>query len=149
MKPLINFSAWRLGVILCLAGWTSVAIAQPPPEFRGIQRLTNGEMLLSLGGATGAYYRIDASMDLPSWDRFVTLFSTVVVRHTDSAAAFLSRRFYKAQHLIGTNHVTGDHLVTTNGDVVFHPLYHASFVMTWNGKTIYNDPDDDPQFASR
>src|SRR5207237_1904748 len=40
----------------------------------------------------------------------------------------------------GSNIFTGDHLVTTNGDVVIHPLVHASFVMSWNGKTVYSDP---------
>jgi L-ascorbate metabolism protein UlaG (beta-lactamase superfamily) len=45
--------------------------------------------------------------------------------------------------------MTGDHLVTTNGEVIIHPLYHASFVMFWNGKVIYNDPDDDGQYSAR
>jgi L-ascorbate metabolism protein UlaG (beta-lactamase superfamily) len=40
----------------------------------------------------------------------------------------------------GTAPITGDHLATTNGDLVIHPINHASFVMRWNGKTIYNDP---------
>jgi L-ascorbate metabolism protein UlaG (beta-lactamase superfamily) len=53
----------------------------------------------------------------------------------------LNRRYYRAQQLSGANIITGDHLVTTNGDVVFHPIFHASFVMTWNGLIIYNDPD--------
>src|SRR5439155_19660163 len=34
----------------------------------------------------------------------------------------------------------GDHLNTTNGDVIIHPINHASFVMSWQGKMIYNDP---------
>ena len=147
MKPPNNFLAWPFGLILCLAGLTGVAMAQP--SFTGIQRLTNQEILLRLGGATGVSYRIEASTNLPEWNGMLTLFSTGVTTYTDSAAPFLSRRFFRAQQLTGTNHVTGDHLVTTNGDVVIHPLYHASFVMTWNGRTIYNDPDDDPQFAAR
>jgi len=115
-------------------------MAQPQPGFTGIQRLTNRETLLRLGGATGVSYRIDAATNLPDWSGLLTLFSTGVNLHTDSATPFLSRRFYRAEQLTGTNHVTGDHLVTTNGDVVFHPVGHASFVMSWNGKTIYNDP---------
>jgi L-ascorbate metabolism protein UlaG (beta-lactamase superfamily) len=43
--------------------------------------------------------------------------------------------------LTGTNIIPGDHLNTTNGDVVIHPRQHASFVMQWNGLMIYNDPD--------
>jgi L-ascorbate metabolism protein UlaG (beta-lactamase superfamily) len=36
--------------------------------------------------------------------------------------------------------LTGDKIATSNGDLTIHPVNHASFVMSWNGKTIYNDP---------
>ena len=36
--------------------------------------------------------------------------------------------------------LTGDHIATSQGDLVTHPVKHASFVMQWNGKTIYVDP---------
>ncbi len=36
--------------------------------------------------------------------------------------------------------VTGDTIRTSRGDLVIHPVNHASFVMTWQGKTIYVDP---------
>jgi len=36
--------------------------------------------------------------------------------------------------------LTGDHVSTSQGDLVVHPVKHASFVMQWNGKTIYVDP---------
>lgn len=36
--------------------------------------------------------------------------------------------------------LTGDHVATSQGDLVTHPVKHASFVMQWNGKTIYVDP---------
>jgi len=36
--------------------------------------------------------------------------------------------------------MTGDHVATSQGDLVTHPVKHASFVMQWNGKTIYVDP---------
>jgi len=34
----------------------------------------------------------------------------------------------------------GDHIITSQGDLVIHPVNHASLVMQWNGKTIYVDP---------
>src|SRR5437762_572715 len=49
-------------------------------------------------------------------------------------------RFYRAVPSADTNVLTGDILVTNGGDVVIHPINHATFVMSWNGKTIYNDP---------
>ena len=36
--------------------------------------------------------------------------------------------------------LSGDHIATEQGDLVIHPVNHASFVMQWNGKTIYVDP---------
>ena len=34
----------------------------------------------------------------------------------------------------------GDRIPTANGDLVIRPIDHATFVMSWNGKTIYVDP---------
>jgi L-ascorbate metabolism protein UlaG (beta-lactamase superfamily) len=70
----------------------------------------------------------------------LTLLSTDSNQHTDSAALYLESRYYRAFQLNGTNIVTGDHLATDDGEITFHPVNHASFVMSWNGKTIYNDP---------
>jgi len=34
----------------------------------------------------------------------------------------------------------GDHVATDTGDLVIHPINHATFAMAWDGKTIYVDP---------
>ncbi|MDB6030607.1 MAG: metal-dependent hydrolase, partial [Verrucomicrobiales bacterium] len=69
----------------------------------------------------------------------VTLAATnSTLQHTDSAAPYLGRRFYRAEQVTNTV-LTGDHFPTTNGEVVVHVLNHASFLMTWQGKTIYSD----------
>ena len=34
----------------------------------------------------------------------------------------------------------GDHIATGAGDLIVHPISHATFVMSWNGQTIYVDP---------
>jgi L-ascorbate metabolism protein UlaG (beta-lactamase superfamily) len=84
---------------------------------------------------------LEVSTNLQSWLSLVTLpTSTGWLQHTDSAAPFLSRRFYRALQLAETNVVTGDHLVTDAGEVIIHPINHATFVMSWNGKAIYVDP---------
>ena len=36
--------------------------------------------------------------------------------------------------------ITGDVVATSRGDLVIHPIDHATFVMGWNGKAIYIDP---------
>ena len=36
--------------------------------------------------------------------------------------------------------LSGDRIATDNGPLVIHPINHATFVMQWNGKTVYVDP---------
>ena len=36
--------------------------------------------------------------------------------------------------------LTGDRVATEQGDLIVHPINHATFVLGWNGKTIYVDP---------
>jgi len=116
------------------------AMGQTPPEFLSIQRLTNREVLLRLSAPTGLKYEVEAATALPIWQPFLTLQSTGINVYADSAAPYLSQRFYRARQVTETDAITGDHLETTAGDIVFHPINHASLVFTWNGKTIYNDP---------
>ncbi len=127
------------GLALYLLAADAGLAAQQAPQFTDL-RLTNREVLLKLSAPTGLNYRIDASTNLPSWNSLLTLQSTGVNQHLDSATPYLPSRFYRAEQLTNSSPLTGDHLVTTNGDVVIHPINHASFVMSWNGKMIYNDP---------
>jgi L-ascorbate metabolism protein UlaG (beta-lactamase superfamily) len=132
-----------VGALVCLplvgllALTTSLHAQQP--SF-GIQMQTNREVLLRLTASNTVNVRIDAATQLPNWNPFLTLQSTGINQHLDTAAPYLNSRFYRAEQLTNANVITGDHLVTTNGDVVIHPMYHATFVMSWNGRTIYNDP---------
>ena len=36
--------------------------------------------------------------------------------------------------------LSGDQIATSSGALVIHPINHATFLMQWNGKTIYVDP---------
>ena len=36
--------------------------------------------------------------------------------------------------------LAGDQVATDSGILVIHPIRHATFVMQWNGKTVYVDP---------
>lgn len=145
-RPL-QFFGW-----LCLfsgwAGWLPWLPAREAPQFTGVGLLTNNEIALTLNAPTGFSYRIDAASAPAGWNGLVTLptNNTTSLQHTDSAAPYLDARFYRATQLTGTNIISGDHLATTNGDVIIHPLYHASLVLSWNGQTIYNDPDDDAAY---
>ncbi len=36
--------------------------------------------------------------------------------------------------------LSGDQVATDKGVLVIHPIHHATFLMQWNGKTVYVDP---------
>jgi L-ascorbate metabolism protein UlaG (beta-lactamase superfamily) len=100
---------------------------------------TNAETFLQLLGITGKSYRIDASTNGSLWQSMVSFGGRPTNSHTDSAAPFLQQRFYRAAE-IATNVLTGDHIVTEDGEIVVRPVNHASFVLGWKDRTIYNDP---------
>jgi len=122
-------------LILCIAAGSSSA---QTITFTN-SRLTNREVLLRFS-STGQV-RVDITTNLAQWHPLLSLTSTGLNQHLDSATPYLSQRFYRAHQLTGTTNIIGDWLVTTNGDVLIRPITHASFLMTWNGLVIYNDPD--------
>jgi len=135
--------------LVVLAGLATPPLCAQTPRF-GIQWLTNREVALSLSVTNGPRHRIAVSSNLVTWNSLVTLPPAASsLTHTDSATPFVAERYYRSEQVSGTNFLLGDHLATTNGDVVIQPLYHASFVMSWNGKIIYSDPDDDGAYESR
>jgi L-ascorbate metabolism protein UlaG (beta-lactamase superfamily) len=113
---------------------------QAAPQFSSIQKMTNAEMQLKLSGQGALRYRVDVSDDALAWRPFVTFGGQSTNEHIDSQAPYLRQRFYRAEELSGTNIFTGDHIATSDGDVIIHPINHATFVMKWKGITIYNDP---------
>jgi hypothetical protein len=60
------------------------ATAQDSLQFTGIERQTNGEVVLKLNGPAGVNYRVDAASDLTGWISLVTLRSA----HRLSGALF-------------------------------------------------------------
>lgn len=130
----------------CLAVWLTVTAAlawDGPPRFDQPTLLTNREVRLRLEAEASTYCRVDVSPDLASWTALATLATGAGnAQLTDSAAPSADARFYRAEQLAGTNILTGDHLVTGEGDLVIHPVYHASLVLSWNGRMIYIDPAD-------
>ena len=123
--------------LLCVCG---DARSQEDLRFSQILRQTNAEIALRFIAPKGTPYRLETSRDLGQWDALLTGLSAGTNQHVDGATPFLQQQFYRAVPVAGTNIITGDHLTTTKGDVVIHPINHASLVMSWNGLMIYNDP---------
>lgn len=119
------------------------AVAQEAPRFTEVLRLTNSELSLKVAVTVGRNFRIEAAAEVNSWQPLVTIKSagTGTNQFTDTAAAYLGARFYRAVELDDAGAVTGDHVMTAEGDVLIRPVTHASFVMRWQDKLIYNDPD--------
>ena len=135
-----------MGIAIALISCASQA--QVAPQFSLFRLLTNKEAALGLDVDIGSHYRIDVSTNLPAWVPLVMLTgSAVTIQHTDSAAPWLGTRYYRAEKVAATN-MLGDYLLTTNGDVIIQTKFHATFVMRWNGKMIYNDPDNTTPYAS-
>ena len=57
--------------------------------------------------------------------------------HTASAAVLLCGSVLSAA---GGAQLSGDQIATDKGVLVIHPIRHATFLMQWDGKTIYVDP---------
>lgn len=137
---------WMLQVACLVAGFLiQAAYTQDILQFTSVQK-TNQEVALKLQGIATGSQRIDWSTNLGHWDGLVTLGAGASTGHTDSAAPYFPYRYYRALNL-GSNAFTGDHLATSQGDAVIHGVYHASFVISWNGLTIYSDPAPPANFT--
>lgn len=134
-----------LAKAMCLFGGLTIlagvpAPAQTSPRFDSFQLATNREGRLEFATVSGRFYRLDFSSNLLDWTPWITLQGTGREELADAGAPYANARYYRGRELEGTGHVTGDHLPTSAGDVVIHPIDHASFVMQWSGLMIYNDP---------
>jgi L-ascorbate metabolism protein UlaG (beta-lactamase superfamily) len=106
----------------------------------GLRMLTNKEAQLTITATNTS--NVTLRIYHPSLDQFVPLLtfrSTGVNNHIDPATPYLNSRFYNSR-FAAPNAFLGDHFTTTNGDLIIQPIHHAGFVMSWNGRIIYNDP---------
>lgn len=131
-----------IGLALLIQVGKPVALQGQSLQFTNFQRLSNREVALALSAAPGRAYRLEVSTNATDWNGLITFATNVVssLQHTDSAAPYFPIRYYRARQLTGMNNFSGDHLTTTNGDVIIHPVDHASFVLQWDNLWIYNDP---------
>ncbi len=115
-------------------------LGEQPLQLLPLQIQANGEALLRAQAPSGRLWRLESSVDLGTWTGMTTFLGSGAYQYSDSGTPFASKRFYRIREATDTNAIPGDHLPTANGDVTFHPVSHASFIMTWNGKVIYCDP---------
>jgi L-ascorbate metabolism protein UlaG (beta-lactamase superfamily) len=105
-----------------------------------IQVLTNRETLITSPALPGVNLRLDAAVDVQSWAGLAFMGSNNPSSYIDSGAPYRSERFYRTVQLAEASPLLGDIVPTDSGNLVIHPVNHASFVMSWNGKIIYFDP---------
>ncbi len=114
--------------------------ALEPPSFIEIKAV-GGAFALKFKGSGSYNSRLEASVNLSDWAPLATFAkSTTTLDYTDASEPDRSSRYYRVVQLTSTNALTGDHLATADGDVVIHPINHATFVMGWKDKVIYCDP---------
>jgi L-ascorbate metabolism protein UlaG (beta-lactamase superfamily) len=100
-----------------------------------------GELVFRFETADGMLYRIESSHDLESWHPIRTIEGDgTTMDYSEPIDSKVGQKFFRVASLTAGTALTGDFLVTNSGDVLIHPIDHASFVMQWEGLTIYNDP---------
>lgn len=103
--------------------------------------ITNGEISLRFQASGQFNTRLERSENLTDWRAVYTFPRTAAVQqHVEATPRFDQKVFYRVIQLNETNAFTGDHIATSEGDLVIHPINHASFVMTWKDQVIYADP---------
>ena len=126
-------------VLIVLIGFSYVN-AQNFPTISSIQKQSSGKIQLELKVPIEGYVRIDTSSNLTQWDGLITFQSAGDDVFIDNTLPAVEPRFYRAAHITEASVLTGDHLPTSLGEAVIHPVEHASFVISWNNLMIYNDP---------
>lgn len=137
--PVPGRASWQAALALLLSPALPL-LAQAPPRIASAQVRTNGNLALRIASEVGRSYRLEVSADLRSWSALSTFAGAAAVDHVDTTAPTPPARFFRVRDLEEAKAFTGDHLATTQGDAVLHPVNHASLVFQWNGLTVYNDP---------
>ncbi|MBN8249866.1 MAG: MBL fold metallo-hydrolase [Verrucomicrobia bacterium] len=98
---------------------------------------------LLLEAPSGVPYRLESGSLRDDWRPRITFAGTGSNRVQllePAEVANPAGEFFRAVVVEDPLAVTGDHFATTDGDVVVHPVNHASFVLRWRDRMIYNDP---------
>lgn len=136
MLPLRSVCA---AIPAALLGWSWLAADDSSPQ-PSISRQPDGDMLVSLPASPGTILRLESSTDLLNWKPLATTTATnSSIQHRDSAAVYHPSRHYRFTPA-APGALTGDHLATTDGDILIRPINHASFLLQWKNTTIYCDP---------
>lgn len=119
----------------CLCVWIARAANSP------LLHLSSGVVSFSVPTDPSSLHRIEVSTDLREWSAIATRqAANGQLDYTEPVDSQTGGRYFRAVRESDPDAVTGDHLATGEGDVVIHPVSHASFVLRWQGKMIYNDP---------
>lgn len=136
------FRRWPSVLVAAAAGWAGgvLSIAQSPPQFSDLELQSSGDLVLRWTGNPGSTHQLQVSSNLLDWQTLTTSRAAANNQQTDSGAAYHSWRAYRVVELGPTDLLTGDHLSTEQGDLIIHPVNHASLVLQWQDRLIYNDP---------
>lgn len=135
IRPFKLFPCFAYGALLAFR-----LVAQDPPSFVEVKPVA-GEIALKFKSSASFNSRLEASSNLSEWSPLATFpKSGATLQYTDSSVPYLSARYYRVVQLATTTALSGDHLTTSDGDVVIHPINHATFVLSWKDKVIYVDP---------
>ncbi|MDG2122498.1 MAG: MBL fold metallo-hydrolase, partial [Verrucomicrobiales bacterium] len=130
-----------LPLALALLATTAAVTATLNTTSLSLDRSTaDGGSTLTATATPGTIVRFETSTDLANWRPLANIATPASgnASHTDTTN--LDSRNYRAVEITTPTGITGDPFPTNNGPLLVYPVNHASFVATWNGVTIYNDP---------
>jgi L-ascorbate metabolism protein UlaG (beta-lactamase superfamily) len=126
-------------IVVGVICWCLRCDAQEPLSVELKQISTNRDVTIRVTNTVSPYLTLERSTNIGKWDALTT-FKAPGTDFIDTGGSYREQGFYRALAVEGTNVLSGDHLPTENGNLTIHPVNHASFVMSWNGLMIYNDP---------
>lgn len=135
-----GFSRNTLSLFVLLNTFSLSATAQDELRLELNGPGTPAYLSFTLHAPAATWVLVEHASELPNWQGYQTLFGEETVQIDGGRVAANQTKFFRARTVTGTNLLSGDHLNTDSGDLVIHPVNHASFIFQWNGRTIYNDP---------
>lgn len=138
MKSPLQPAPWKsFGSIASVFAWISIVALGAGIEFTK----DDGNLIFTFETEAGSLYRIESSLDLEAWQPIRTIEGDgTSMTYAEPLGVGSGTKFFRAVSLDGGTALTGDYLAVEGGDVLIHPIDHASFVLQWNGLTICNDP---------
>jgi len=140
IRPIWSLFVQRFCLSLVLTSTAIWAQEEIPTKIDSVDPLTDGRIRLRITAPRNHDYQVQVSQDLNTWQTTSTTGNRRGNFTYESDDSNPTHQFYRVVQLAEPAPLTGDHIPTTVGDLIVHPVNHGSFVMWWNHLSLYVDP---------